>query len=470
MSFFLNTDSAVRETTRSVGGHRRRLDRTFRQLSSGVRFAHAGEDPVGITTAARISGHLTALTQGLDNIKAGQEMARVAEGTLGEIATLVHRLRELAIQGANDTVSEADRANMQDEFSSLMEEITRMAERTQYNDRPLLDGTLQQLSFQVGAFAGERVSVQMPDARATALGRQAVATGAAVSLDALEAGDLTLNGVAVRATVAADDEESTVSPLASAKAKAAAINDSAALHGVTAVVLPSRFDGAQPVSAGVLDSDNALVINGEIILADLTQEAPGGALVDAINAKMGDEVVARLDAQGSLVLEAKDGRNIEVVATGNAAAIAGVPAASVATGSLYLYSDADFTFGGADEAAVGFGDNQQVLVSLDEALSEMDISTQIGADKATLVLDRVLEEISGSRASLGVAVNRFETMVDAVSNQMERLTEARSLIEDTDFAQASAALARSQVLEQASIGMLAQANTRRQGVLSLLQQ
>ena len=85
-------------------------------------------------------------------------------------------------------------------------------------------------------------------------------------------------------------------------------------------------------------------------------------------------------------------------------------------------------------------------------------------------MDRVLEEISGSRASLGVAVNRFETMVDAVSNQMERLTEARSLIEDTDFAQASAALARSQVLEQASIGMLAQANTRRQGVLSLLQQ
>ncbi|MFN3202499.1 MAG: flagellin [Bradymonadia bacterium] len=470
MGFYLNTDSASLRATRSVGGHRRSLSRSFRQLSSGERNSHAGEDPTGVTLAARLGGHLKGLTRALDNALAGQEMARTAEGSLGEISDIVQRMRELAVQGANDTVSAIDRENINDEFQSLSAEITRIAGGAQYNSRNLLDGSVATLSFQVGAFAGERLAVQTRDARATNLGRQAVSTGAAVTLDALADGDLTINGAVVRATADSDDDLSTAFPAASAIAKAAAINEGTSNHGVTAVPLTTEFVGNAAIQPGRLDFDNALVINGQNIVVDLNEGRAGDTLVKAINAQLDGEVVAGLDVQGRLTLTASDGRNIQVEATGNAGNIVGVDALSTVTGQLYLHSDSDFVLGGANEAFIGFGDNQQVQVSLDEALSTLDLTSREGADKAILVLERVLEELSTDRARLGVVVNRLQALVDTMTGQMEQITEARSRINDTDFAKASADLARSQVLEQAGLGMLAQANSRRSEVLSLLQQ
>ncbi len=232
----------------------------------------------------------------------------------------MQRMRELAVQAANDTNADSDRQSIQEEVDQLLAEVDRIAENTTFNEREILNGALRGARFHVGGNSGEALDITTVDARSSALGRQARADGAAVDAsDVLLDNDIAFNGISIRATVAADDLLSTTGNAGSAIAKVAAVNDSTAASGVRAFANATQVGGGA-VQSVVLDESNYIVINDEIITGVEVQLSDASStLRDAINAVTAETgVIAKLDENHNLDLNAQDGRNINVELVGSA--------------------------------------------------------------------------------------------------------------------------------------------------------
>ncbi|MFN3592296.1 MAG: flagellin protein FlaA, partial [Thermaurantiacus sp.] len=223
------------------------MERAMERLSSGLRINSAKDDAAGLAIAQRMTADVRGLTVAIRNAGDGISLAQTAETAMGEITNMLQRMRELAVQAANGTMSGEDRAALQVEVSQLKGEIENVANRTNFNGIRLLDGTSKNLTLQTGARAGETVRLGINSTRTSDLGTGEVpglsATGAfaadAVTLAAnfsLRSGDLFINGVSIGASVASSDSVSSGAKEASAIAKAAAINAKTAETGVRAVV------------------------------------------------------------------------------------------------------------------------------------------------------------------------------------------------------------------------------------------
>jgi flagellin len=288
--------------------------------------------------------------------------------------------------------------------------------------------------------------------------------------DALESGDVTINGVAIGASKAADDSASTINADGSAIAKAAAINAASDLTGVTAQVNATVVVGTAVAAA---TTTGGLVINNVAINATATTDALDNQtiFVDAINAQSGATgVTAEIVNNNQLQLTAADGRNIEIDAGASADFGLGT-AARADGGSLTL------TAGGAFEIGTNTGESARAGLSIGTFggaetgtfLKDVDISTLAGAQTAISAVDNALNSVNAERSKLGSIQTRFENVISSNQIAVENFSASKSRIVDADFAAETAALSRSQVLQQAGISVLAQANARPQQVLSLLQ-
>jgi flagellin len=470
MGLFVNTNLASISAQHNLLGSQNSINKAFQRLSSGLRINSAGDDAAGLAISERFTSQIRGLGQALRNANDATSLAQVAEGALAESVNILQRMRELAVQAANDVNTSDDRNALQQEVNQLIDELTRIGDTTRFNGQKLLDGSFTDSFFQVGAFARETIRVRIRDARSQTVGRQATQTGTAVTVNPLAANDLFINGITIRATQAADDTVSTSFATGSAIAKAAAINASTQFTGVTAKVLPTDLTGAGRIAGGTLDNVNNIVINGQVIAGiTVSPDDAGNTLVHAINEvseKTG--VIAALDANSHLVLHAEDGRNIEVVAHGAGAAMTGV-ATQVKTASINLYSENQYTVSGNNEAFIGFANNALVGVTANEAVTTVDVTTRFGANESILKLDRAIQQINSDRAELGAVENRVQSILSNLNNIVENSTAARSRIQDADFAQETANLTRAQILQQAGISVLSQANQQPQTVLGLLQ-
>jgi flagellin-like hook-associated protein FlgL len=178
--------------------------------------------------------------------------------------------------------------------------------------------------------------------------------------------------------------------------------------------------------------------------------------------------VARMVAQGALEPELVGAFSARRFG-GNGAAISGLGAAGVTTGTVTLHSEDQFAMSGANEGFLGFTDNALIGVSTTQAVQSIDISSRDGANLALLIADRAIKQVTKDRAELGAINNRLDTTVSNLTTVSENATAARSRIMDADFAMESANLSKNQVLQQAATSILAQANAGAQNVLSLLQ-
>ncbi len=339
MALVINTNIASLSTQRRLNQTTKGLDRAFRRLSTGLRVNSAADDAAGLAITTRFTAQIRGLNTAVRNANDGVSMVQTAEGALQETTAIVQRMRELTVQAATDTNTDSDRQSIQAEVDQLLAEIDRIAEDTTFNDRAILNGKLLGARFHVGGNADESLDISTVDARTQTLGRQARADGAAVDADEiLLANDLAFNGTSVRASVAADDLVSTSGNAASAIAKAAAINDSAAFTGVRALVNATRVGGGD-IQSVVLDTTNFITINGQAITGvEVTPNDATGALRDAINAVSRETgVTATLDARHHLELTAQDGRNIQVETAGSGAGTGLTDALS--GGSLTLLSE-----------------------------------------------------------------------------------------------------------------------------------
>lgn len=157
----VNTNIASLNAQRNLTGSQSSLATSLQRLSSGLRINSAKDDAAGLAISNRMTAQVRGLNQASRNANDAISLAQTAEGALDEVTTMLQRMRELAVQSANDTNTSTDRTSLNAEYSQLTSEIQRIATTTTFNGRNVLDGTLSTALFQVGANAGEVISVDI---------------------------------------------------------------------------------------------------------------------------------------------------------------------------------------------------------------------------------------------------------------------------------------------------------------------
>ena len=363
-------------------------------------------------------------------------------------------------------------------MDNLIQEINRIAETTRFNDQKVLNGEFAGSKFHIGYKANETMSVKTMDARAHILGRQARVDGNGVLAEGLQQGDLVLNGTTIRGTVATDDAFSTSQAAGSAIAKAAAINDATIYTGVRAVVGKSVLQGnVNALTAVTLDSTAYIVLNGEVITGFRVEDDDAdNSLVDALNAVSNQTgVTARLDENLQLTLEAEDGRNIDLQVNGLATNLGFAAGNQVQGGTITLQSEEAIFMTQSDAGVERLGHGAdpaggETIIGTNSqfAVDTIDVTTRDGANISLEILDVAIGQVSEIRSDLGAIQNRLEATVNNLTATQENVSAARSRIQDADFATETAAMSRNQILQNAGISILAQANQAPNSVLQLL--
>jgi flagellin len=479
----INTNVASLNSQRQLHSSNSTLESSLRRLSSGLRINSAKDDAAGLAIASRMSAQVRGLNQAVRNANDAISLSQTAEGALGESSNILRRIRDLSVQSANDTNSASDRSALQQEVSQLQQELNRIATETEFNGKKLLDGSFVAQQFQVGANANQSIAINMSSAKANSIGNQALTTtGTASAAVAGNATMPTLNTVAAQTlTISGSVGSDTVSVLVNSTAKAAAdaINQKAATTGVNATARTTATLSA--VATGNLTFNlHGQNATAATIAVNVTSASDLNGLADAINAKSAQTGITAVSRGATVDLVSAEGYDIAIGdfsdgatgtmgVTGGSGALATLTSGS--TDSTRLAGRVSFSSSDAYTVSTGAAGTLFTTAANSSTLSDVaavNIGSQSGANAAISVVDGALGFINGLRAKLGAVQNRVESTVSNLSATAENLTAARSRIEDADFAKETAELARSQVLQQAGMAMLAQANALPQNVLSLL--
>jgi flagellin len=509
MAQVINTNIQSLNAQRNLNTSQSSLSTSLQRLSSGLRINSAKDDAAGLAIASRFTSQIRGLDQARRNANDGISLAQTAEGALSGSQDILQRMRELAVQSANETNSASDRAALQGEVANLSSELDRIAQTTQFNGRNLLDGTFTYAQFQVGANANQTITATSANFRTNnygsyRMGAQAVlASNPEPTRGALVAGSTanTITSTVAAATRLVGDTftingalgsaDVTYGASASARDVAALVNAKPGQTGVTANAVTEIKMGTLTAASSYsfqVTSDNASAVT-IAFTTGATINADGlSAAVNAFNDKSATTgVTARVDDLGtSLVLTNASGNNMTVSTLVNTSAAytltaftgannggitaavvtaANAAATNVVVGELSLDSDKSFNVSGAtvDEffsAATASAQQQTVQYA--------DVSSKDAANRSIAIIDGALANVGSQRARYGALQNRFETTVTSLQTTSENLAASRSRIQDADFAMETANLTRAQILQQAGIAMLAQANALPNQVLTLL--
>jgi len=477
MALTVNTNITSLTAQRNLTSSQGDLSTSLQRLSSGLRINSAKDDAAGLAISERFTAQIKGLNQGVRNANDGISLAQTAEGALKEVTNNLQRIRELSVQSANATNSSSDRAALQSEVAQLVAEIDRVATKTKFNDITLLDGSFTSKAFQVGANAGETVTVtSISSARTSSLGQyqgftltnQSIGTAS----DTADTLDVTIGGVTSRISAAVAND---------AKATADALN--AFGQGFTASADANVIAGVSMAGITGTSADaDTITVNGVAISVTNSGVAATnrGRAVEAINAQSASTGVTAADDGTGVQLTAADGRNITLgftaggtggtiddeyglttTATTGSTIDVTYKAPSGVTGNVVLDSG----------TGTGFGDTvgTTAIAASGTALSAVNINTVAGANTALTAIDAALDTVNSSRSDLGSYQSRFESVVANSMTTSENLAASRSRIMDADFASETANLTKAQIIQQSGIAMLAQANSIPQNVLALLQ-
>jgi flagellin len=155
----INTNAASLNAQRNLMASQSSLSTSIQRLSSGLRVNSAKDDAAGLAIADRMNTQVKGLDVAARNANDGISLSQTAEGALGKVTDMLQRMRELAVQSSNATNTQTDRNSLDAEVTQLKAEINRVATQTSFNGVKLLDGSFSGANFQVGANAGETISV-----------------------------------------------------------------------------------------------------------------------------------------------------------------------------------------------------------------------------------------------------------------------------------------------------------------------
>jgi flagellin len=475
MALTINTNVASLNAQRNLGASQANLNNSMQRLSSGLRINSAKDDAAGLAISDRMTAQITGLNQAVRNANDGISLAQTAEGALQESTNILQRIRELAVQSANDTNTATDRESLQAEVSQLQEELDRIAATTQFNGKNLLDGSREdrEATFQVGANAGvsQTISFGISSAMTSDLsfegtvinGSEEAAAGVAFDTASLAAGDLVINDVEVGAVTG------------SAADIAGAIN-AAGVEGVTA---GTQNQVTLAFEESVIGSNSTYAVSFGGISVSFTAATDAEKTITAQD--MATEIdkladySAEVDSDGNIVVTENNGATFAVTETeptgGFVSGDGFDDTTAVATHSAQLTLQSN-----DGESAVKVEASADTLSSIGMSdvgngtttVDNIDISTREDAVVAISSVDEALAKIDSMRGDLGAVQNRFESTIANLQNVSENLSAARSRILDADIAQETSNMTKQNILQQAGVSILAQANQAPQLALSLL--
>ena len=410
MALTINTNVASLNAQRNLGKSQGALNKSMQRLSSGLRINSAKDDAAGLAISDRMTSQIRGLNQAARNANDGISLAQTAEGALQESTNILQRMRELAVQSANDTNSASDRASLNEEVVQLQSELDRIASTTTFNGRNVIDGSMSNATFQVGANAGvdQTISFSIDSAAAADLGNENIIAGTPEVVNIQSSatnGDLTIT--------AADGYAGTDG------------------DGFTFVLAAD--------SNGALALDSVDVANGIITISGDWDGSAGGGITVPTDAEI--QTLINGDGDASSLVTVSGAGAGSTVATGGA-------------GTTTLAGGQDF--------------EAEVLDSGTRTMADVSVLTRGEASITIESVDLALSDIDTIRGGLGAIQNRFESTIANLNNVSENLSAARSRILDADIAQETSAMTKNNILQQAGVSILAQANQAPQLALSLL--
>jgi flagellin len=504
MPLTLNTNIDSLNAQRNLTASKSSLSQALQRLSSGLKINSAADDAAGLAIATDFTTQINGTNQAVNNANDAVSEAQTAGGALTTLTANLQSIRTLAVEAANGSNSSADRAALDQQVQQQIQEITRIASQTNFNGARVLDGSAGVTNYQVGANVGSTISVNLTQGvRADQIGQTAISSGATATstvtssalTGTLSIGVGTATPVVIGTSVAGTQKGQNAD---SAYAKAQAINI-AGIAGLTASgsTTATEANNFSNVVAGSAAGTYDLSINGQAIFSGIGNVAAGSTLT-AANVAAQINLYSSLDgnvtasvSSGKLTLTASDGSDIAVqqnlnlgaagtVALGSGTGIDSSIAGALGTaasgtlgagqtdfGKVTLESNSNISLAGTDVSAIGQTAGTISLGS--NTLANANVLTVSGANSTIQAVDSALATVSQLQSQLGAIQNRFTSTVQNLQSTVQNLTQSRSTIQDADFAAETAKLTQSNVLQQAGISVLAQANQQPQLILKLLQ-
>ena len=518
----INTSMGTSATMKSLLKTEREMLSAMERISSGKRINNAGDDAAGAAISDRMSATIRALDMSVRNAADVLSMSQVAEGALDEHSAALQRIRELSIQAATDILNSEQRVYLQTEVNQLLSEMDRVSRDTTFNEIAVLDGTFADRRFQIGSHEREKAVISIANMRNDMLGAYqastehtagetnlaanvtAGASKAGIASKVADADNFNITGLLGTATV-------DVAAGNTAKDIVELVNDKFDNTGVSATatttvklqVTSSAISGTGKVVSMNIYGKNSTAqsitaqigIGSSLATSDLTD------LRDQFNAYSSTTgISAQLSADNaSLMLVQDEGLDIVIenvdfadvttnvnttkfVATsfdqsqttaGSAIDIHDSSYSTAATdsfrasGIVTFHSSQSFSIVPAN-ANGGVFESSAVASSLNK-ISSINVTTMAGAVDALKVVDRALDRVHMERAKFGALMSRMNVVIDNLTTISQSQRASRSRILDADFAKESSRLAKSQILQQSAMNMIAQASRTMQNVLVLFQ-
>jgi flagellin-like hook-associated protein FlgL len=426
MGMSVNTNIAAMNAYRNLSTTNDAMSKSLERLSSGYRINKASDDAAGLAISEGLRSQIGGMTQAVRNTQDGTSVVQTAEGALNETTSILQRMRDLSVQASSSgSLNDDAKSSIQKEMSQLKSELTRISDTTTFNGTKLLDGSYRG-TFQVGANAGETISVN--------IGRAASAAG--LDVDGVDA---TAEGIYKAATGSAAAGKVTTTNAGAANAELV----------ITAATGEKDFTGSSyDISAfknltGQISFGGRTFDLGSVDYSDADGDGDSTTVPDATDA------LAALNAAAKEALGLTDTADVFTAST-----------------SALTFQVNEPVTGYTDAAGAALGGANATAAQV--AAATPTFSGATGASDAIKKIDAAIKQVSAQRADLGAIQNRFEHTVNNLNVAIENTTASESRIRDTDMASEMTKFTRAQVLTQAGTSMLAQANQSTQSILKLL--
>ena len=455
------------------------------KLSSGYRINRAADDAAGLSISEKMRRQIRGLDQAATNADDGVSAVQTAEGALNEVQDMLQRMNELAVQAANGTNSENDRAYIQSEIDQLVTEIDRVAETTKFNETYLLkgdgvggkyvdmgttvvtSGAFSGLSDQAGDVTGENYKTDRDVV-------MKVANTADFSADSVET--ITIGGASYALKDYSDIDD-----------LAAAISSNEKINSVSLTYANGKSATAQAAGGtatfSLTHTNQSTTVSGDVTFK-VASSYTGATEAGTNSIKVGDNITitfdlaTKLDKEGNLVFD-DETTNQSIASALTAQNISFSEADGVFTVKLEStmtvnaateVSNLDFNLHvGADSSSTNKIGVSIASMSADGlGVSGIKVTSEKTATDAIDVIAQAIQKVSKQRSDLGAVQNRLEHTINNLDNVVENTTAAESRIRDTDMAKEMVKYSNLNILGQAGQSMLAQANQSNSGVLSLL--
>jgi flagellin len=516
ISGIINTNVNALNTLNALGSTSSSLSTYIQQLSTGKQINGPADNPAGYAISQRFQTQINGLNQAVSNGNQAVSLVQTATGALQNETNLLQQIRTIAVQSANGSNTAQDRASLQGVVSQLLAQVSTIATQTQFNGQNILDGTFSGQQFQVGANANQVINVSIGNTNTTAIGLNTgvIATGGTVYSGAAStgvSGVVTNNGYGLAYAMTAGTAAPTTGAFGtgttslsiSGSVGTGTVNFSSVESASQIAGDINKLSSQTGVNATANTSVNFKVTNGTYSFG-LSSSGSGGAgatvnitanvangdlssLTSAINNQTAQTgITASVDVNGNLTLTQGQGNNISISnfsTTDSGATLTAVDAAGAAVGGagqtlggatapntnaliqgfVQVQSTTGFSLDSAGSAALGLKSASELT-----AVSSVNVSTVQGANQALSIIDQAINNLNQQGGALGAIQNRIQASVQNSQTTATNLQAAQSVVQDANIAQATTQLSKYQILQQAGISTLAQANSLQQSYLKLL--